>query len=946
MKIKQLNNIVETVLTSSDNFLPTGKAVLDANAVLQSNIENVTADLAQEIIDRTAADALKISLTEKAQALGVATLDSSGTLVWSQVPQALLGATVYQGFWNASTNVPTIPTSSTANKGQYYIVNVAGSTNIDGITDWKVGDWIISNGTYWGKVDNTDSVISVNGHTGAVTLTLSDIIAVPIPISSGGTNAVSFVSPVGTLCPIVYFDGTSLKTDSTVADLGYDTSTDIFNVKQILASGGMTSNSSVFIHKSAISVNSTDGLTIENTSTATSGSNIQMSPRLKFKGAAWDTGSASSKTHNFKIELMPASGAGTSNRLVFANDAGGGSYSEAMSINSNGTVSVNTSPINSNDVVRKSELDSVNISLSGKEPTITAGTTSQYWRGDKTFQTLDKNAVGLSNVDNTTDLLKPISTATQNALNLKENISNKVTSFSSPTDVQYPSAKLVYDQLALKESLSNKATSWTSPNNTKYPTTLLVSNSINNLQGEIDNINNTLGSISGITVDGNYNVYVSAAGTTANGTLRNVAYGYGTLVSGSSNFDNTAIGHGSQQNNINGLRDTSVGSLSGISNTDGSDNTLIGYSAGSSTIGNNITAIGSYALYNFNSDNAIAIGYNAAYNLGAGDVIAIGNNVMYNTTSTSNMIAIGASALYNSTGTDCIAIGTGSLYSVTGTNAVAIGHQAGMNFGYANNCTFIGNIAGGYGNSTGSDSIYIGTNAASQPSSNAINEIVIGVNAVGNGSNSITLGNSSILKTFTKGILLHNIATNAGGDVIAHFHQPTANASGIFLTNNTYTSGNGLLLHTAGIGASIENSNGGYLDFRLTSGAGSRLMIIADANKTIKINGQYMSDSLIYIQSLTATTGTFVIPATYVLEYVTIKTNNTTTASIQIGSAAGLSDIVNTTTLPNVSNQTKRLVALVNPNEQFETATRTIYFTLTGSPINCSAYITVRRLIV
>jgi hypothetical protein len=59
--------------------------------------------------------------------------------------------------------------------------------------------------------------------------------------------------------------------------------------------------------------------------------------------------------------------------------------------------------------------------LNGKENTITAGTTSQYYRGDKTFQTLDKSAVGLSNVDNTSDLNKPISTATQTALNGKEN---------------------------------------------------------------------------------------------------------------------------------------------------------------------------------------------------------------------------------------------------------------------------------------------------------------------------------------------------------------------------------------------------------------------------------------------------------------------------------------------------------------------------------------------
>ena len=56
--------------------------------------------------------------------------------------------------------------------------------------------------------------------------------------------------------------------------------------------------------------------------------------------------------------------------------------------------------------------------LNAKENSITAGTTSQYYRGDKTFQTLDKTAVGLGNVDNTSDLNKPISTATQTALDL------------------------------------------------------------------------------------------------------------------------------------------------------------------------------------------------------------------------------------------------------------------------------------------------------------------------------------------------------------------------------------------------------------------------------------------------------------------------------------------------------------------------------------------------
>lgn len=50
--------------------------------------------------------------------------------------------------------------------------------------------------------------------------------------------------------------------------------------------------------------------------------------------------------------------------------------------------------------------------IDSKEPTITAGSTTQYWRGDKSWQTLNKAAVGLSAVDNTSDATKNSATAT------------------------------------------------------------------------------------------------------------------------------------------------------------------------------------------------------------------------------------------------------------------------------------------------------------------------------------------------------------------------------------------------------------------------------------------------------------------------------------------------------------------------------------------------------
>ena len=123
----------------------------------------------------TAVSGLGTAATKDAGiALGVATLDAAGKVPLSEIPDSIIGALSYQGTWNASTNTPTL-TSSVGTKGYYYVVSVAGTTNLNGITDWQVGDWAVYNGTAWQKIDNTDSVTSVNGFTGAVVLTTTNI---------------------------------------------------------------------------------------------------------------------------------------------------------------------------------------------------------------------------------------------------------------------------------------------------------------------------------------------------------------------------------------------------------------------------------------------------------------------------------------------------------------------------------------------------------------------------------------------------------------------------------------------------------------------------------------------------------------------------------------------------------------------------------------------------
>lgn len=86
----------------------------------------------------------------------------------------IMGSLSYQGVWNATTNIPTLA-SGVGSANNYHLVNVAGTTNLDGINDWEVNDWAIFNGVAWQKLDNSELVQSVNSKTGVVVLSYADV---------------------------------------------------------------------------------------------------------------------------------------------------------------------------------------------------------------------------------------------------------------------------------------------------------------------------------------------------------------------------------------------------------------------------------------------------------------------------------------------------------------------------------------------------------------------------------------------------------------------------------------------------------------------------------------------------------------------------------------------------------------------------------------------------
>jgi hypothetical protein len=73
----------------------------------------------------------------------------------------VLGALNYKGTWDATANSPALA-SSVGTKGDYYVVSTAGSTALNGISNWGIGDWAVFNGSVWQRVEGGADLNGVN----------------------------------------------------------------------------------------------------------------------------------------------------------------------------------------------------------------------------------------------------------------------------------------------------------------------------------------------------------------------------------------------------------------------------------------------------------------------------------------------------------------------------------------------------------------------------------------------------------------------------------------------------------------------------------------------------------------------------------------------------------------------------------------------------------------
>lgn len=180
--------------TSLTNIGTTTHSQIDAHIASSSNPHGVTA--AQIGLGNVTNDT-QVPLAQKAAPNGICPLNSSTKIDSLYLPDSILGQVEYRGSWVASENSPAIPTAAEGNKGWYYVC--ADSGTLFGL-EFTTGDWIISDGTKWDKIDNTDAVTSVFGRSGTVVATNGDYTASQITnIANGNISAITVQGAINEL---------------------------------------------------------------------------------------------------------------------------------------------------------------------------------------------------------------------------------------------------------------------------------------------------------------------------------------------------------------------------------------------------------------------------------------------------------------------------------------------------------------------------------------------------------------------------------------------------------------------------------------------------------------------------------------------------------------------------------------------------------------------------
>ena len=243
---------------------------------------------------------------------------------------------------------------------------------------------------------------------------------------------------------------------------------------------------------------------------------------------------------------------------------------------------------------------------------------------------IDKTMVGLSNVDNTTDANKPVSTATQTALNLKANTTDVTTSLALKANTSSLSPVATsgnYNDLTNKPII---------PSSFALPTaTASVLGGVKvgaNLSIDVNGVLNAAGGNNISSVTGVLPIANGGTGTTSIAGIKSVL-----------GFNSSKVAIGDQAGQTN-QADGGVGVGGGAgANNQGGSAVAIGYVAGYNNQGASSVAIGPNAAQSGQGSSAVAIGFAAGQNGQGANSVAIGS--FAGISQVANSIAINATGM-------------------------------------------------------------------------------------------------------------------------------------------------------------------------------------------------------------------------------------------------------------------------------------------------------------
>jgi hypothetical protein len=477
---------------------------------------------------------------------------------------------------------------------------------------------------------------------------------------------------------------------------------------------------------------------------------------------------------------------------------------------------------------------------------LAAGAGFLKWTGSAfNYTNPTKTEVGLGNVDNTADASKPISTAQQTALNLKADLASPAltgtptapTASVGANNTQLATTAYVdgartsrnpsaaYDAAPVGSEILTSSgwtsTGWTGNFGAGFThtagNTSALSNSPSITSGTMYQVSfalsgRTAGSVAVVaggsvvnapsiltvntySTNGTHTAGIITAATTGlfftpstdfDGTIGSISLKpvTGTVTPLITNRDSTNF-LTTGERRMSGVGNILDGYQAGQYQLNAFGNVFIGHQAGSRTMsGYRNTCVGYRCLLNnWGGFDNVAIGGDAlSANLDGVANVAVGVTTLAANTTGDGNTAIGDNALQNTTGGGNSGLGASACFNATsGSNNVCVGTAAGAY------------VVGGGNNTTPSNAVYIG--ASTTPSANGnTNEIIIGTGAVGNGSNTVTIGDSGITSTYLKGTLVNTwltsaLAAKAPSDVVASGTQyfiAVYDATGAKLAPNAY----------------------------------------------------------------------------------------------------------------------------------------------------------------